>query len=265
MATKIIELEKPRLKNPIFIVGLPGIGNVGRIAAGYLVEELKAKKFAELYSSHFMPFVLLHENSVIHVLKNEFYYWKAKGKEQRDIVLLVGDSQSIDPEGHYEIVNSVLEYVEKIGVKEIFALAGLSIGEQKEKPKVVGAVGEPEMIKKYEKFGIDFKSVERIGTIVGASGLFIGLGKTMGIKGMCLLGETVGFPIIPDPKSAEAVLTVLVKILKIKIDTTKLGKKIKEMEELIKKVEDVQRKALGQMMRPPTEKVGEKDQLNYIG
>ncbi|MEM7826591.1 MAG: PAC2 family protein, partial [Candidatus Aenigmatarchaeota archaeon] len=59
MVTKIIELEKPKLKNPIFVEGLPGIGNVGRIACGYLIEELKAKKFAELYSSHFMPFVLL--------------------------------------------------------------------------------------------------------------------------------------------------------------------------------------------------------------
>ena len=75
MTTKIVETERPKLKNPIFIEGLPGVGNVGRIAAGYLVEELKAKKFAELFSSHFMPFVLLHENSAVHVLKNEFYYY----------------------------------------------------------------------------------------------------------------------------------------------------------------------------------------------
>jgi len=144
-------------------------------------------------------------------------------------------------------------------------LAGLSIGEQKDKPKVVGAVSEPDLIKKYEKYGIDFHSVNRIGTIVGASGLFIGLSRLRGIKGVCLLGETVGFPIIPDPKSAEAVLNVLTKILNVKMDTTKLGKKIKEMEELIKKVEDVQRKALGQLMRPTPEKVGEKEELSYIG
>lgn len=266
MTTKIVEIERPKLKNPIFIEGLPGVGNVGRIAAGYLVEELKAKKFAELFSSHFMPFVLLHENSAIHVLKNEFYYVKAKGKNQRDIILLIGDSQSIDPEGHYEIVDMILDYIHGFGVKEIFALAGLSIGEQKEKPKVVGAVSEPEMMKKYGKYGIDFQAVNRVGTIVGASGLFIGLGRNRGMKGVCLLGETVGFPIIPDPKSAEAVLNVLIKILKVKVDISKLDKKIKEMEELIKKVEEVQRKALGQLMRPPQEKAGgEKEELSYIG
>lgn len=264
MTTKIVELEKPKLKNPLFIEGLPGVGNVGRIAAGYLVEELKAKKFAELYSSHFMPFVMLHQSSAVHVLKNEFYYWKAKQRDQRDLIILIGDSQSIDPEGHYEIVEIILDYVSKLDVKDMFTLAGLSIGETKEKPKVIGAVSEPELTEKYKKYGIDFEAGAKVGTIVGASGLLLGLGKVRNIKGICLLGETVGFPIIPDPKSAEILLKVLIKILNIKIDTSKIEKKVKEMEEFIKKVEDVQRKALGQMLRAPPEKA-EKEKLSYIG
>lgn len=264
MTTWIKELEKPKLKDPLFIEGLPGVGNVGRIAAGYLVEELKAKKFAELYSSHFMPFVLLHQSSEVHVLKNEFYYWKAKEKNQRDLIILIGDSQSVDPEGHYEIVNTILDYVEKFGVKEIITLAGLSIGEMVEKPKVVGAVSDVEMIKKYEKYGIDFEAGSRVGTIVGASGLIIGLGKVRGMKGVCLLGETAGFPIIPDQKSAEALLKVVVKILNVKIDTTKIEKKVKEMEEFIKKVEDVQKRALGQLLKT-VEKPGKEEKLSYIG
>ncbi|MEM5793694.1 MAG: proteasome assembly chaperone family protein [Candidatus Aenigmatarchaeota archaeon] len=264
MTTWIKELEKPKLKDPLFIEGLPGVGNVGRIAAGYLVEELKAKKFAELYSSHFMPFVLLHQSSAVHVLKNEFYYWKAKERNQRDLIILIGDSQSVDPEGHYEIVNTILDYVEKFGVKEIITLAGLSIGEMVEKPKVVGAVSDEEMIKKYQKYGIDFEAGSRVGTIVGASGLIIGLGKVRGMKGVCLLGETVGFPIIPDQKSAEALLKVVVKILNVKIDTSKIEKKVKEMEDFIKKVEDVQKRALGQLLKS-VEKPGKEEKLSYIG
>ena len=264
MATKIIVDKKPKLKNPIFVEGLPGVGNVGRIAAGYLVEELKAKKFAELYSSHFMPFVLMHESSNVHVLKNEFFFVKGDKKGQRDIIILVGDSQSIDPEGHYEIAEEILNFIHSLGVREMITLAGLSIGEMKEKPKVIGAVSSPELAKKYEKYGIDFKAANKVGTIVGASGLLIGLGEIKGIKGICLLGETVGYPIIPDPKSAETVLSVLIKILNIKLDTKRLEKKIREMEEFIKKVEDVQRKAVGQFMGMP-ESAGEKDQLSYIG
>lgn len=265
MATKIIESERPKLKNPIFIEGLPGVGNVGRIAAGYIVEELGAKKFAELTSSHFMPFVLLHQSSAVHVLKNEFYYWKAKGKNRRDLIILIGDSQSIDPEGHYEIVNSILEYAKGLGVKEMFTLAGLSIGEKKQKPKVIGAVSEPELAKKYAKVGIDFDAGSRVGTIVGASGLLLGLGRFYGISGVCLLGETVGLPIIPDPKSAEEILRVLTKILGMKIDTSKLEKKIKEMEEFIKKMQSVERQMMSQMMKPPSERTDEKEKLTYIG
>lgn len=264
MATKIIEFEKPKLKNPIFVEGLPGVGNVGRIAAGYLVEETGAKKFAELLSSHFMPFVLMHQSSAVHVLKNEFYYRKAKKKGEKDLVILIGDSQSINPEGHYEIANEILSYVSKLGVKEMFTLAGLSIGEQTSKPKVIGSVSDPELVKKYSNMGIDFDAGSRVGTIVGASGLLIGLGRYYGIKGICLLGETVGFPIIPDPKSAEEVLKVLMKILNLKVDTSKLDKKVKEMEEFIKKIQNVERQMMQQIMH--AQKPGEeKEKLSYIG
>jgi hypothetical protein len=265
MATKIVELEKPKLKNPLFIEGLPGVGNVGRIAAGYLAEELGAKKFAELYSSHFMPFVLLHQSSAVHVLKNEFYYWKATKKGQRDLIILIGDSQSVDPEGHYEIVEVVLDYLEKIGVKEMFTLAGLSIGEQAKEPKVIGAVSDIGMIDKYKTYGIDFDAGSKVGTIVGAAGLLLGLGRVRGMRSLCLLGETVGFPIIPDHRSAEALLKILIKILKVDVDTSKIEKKIKEMEEFIKKVESVQQRALDQFMKSKTTKSGEKEKLSYIG
>jgi len=265
LATKIIELEKPKLKNPVFIEGLPGVGNVGRIAAGYLIEELKAKKFAELYSSHFMPFVLLHQTPAVHTLKNEFYYKKAEKKGQRDLIILIGDSQSIDPEGHYEIVETILQFVSKLKVKDMFTLAGLSIGEQTTVPKVIGATSDVELMKKYSKFGIDFDSGTKVGTIVGASGLLIGMGKSYGIKGVCLLGETVGFPIIPDPKSAEAVLKVLAKILSIKLDMSSLKKKIKEMEDFIKRLRDVETKTMGHLMRAPEKPGEEKEKLTYIG
>jgi len=261
MATRIIELERPKLKNPIFVEGLPGIGNVGRIAAGYLVEELKAKKFAELLSSHFMPFVFLHKTANVHLLKNEFYYSKGKDK---DLIILIGDSQSTDPEGHYEIAEEIIKYVKGLGVNEMFTLAGWSVGEPVAAPKVIGAVNDKELIKKYEKYGIDFKTTENLGTIVGASGLLLGIGKYHGIKGLCLLGETAGYPIIPDPKSAKEVLTILCKILNLKIDLSKLEKKVKEMEDMIKKMQDMQARAFAQMMRPTVEKP-EKEKLSYIG
>jgi len=40
-------LEKPKLRDTILIEGLPGIGLVGKLAADHMLDELKAKKFAE--------------------------------------------------------------------------------------------------------------------------------------------------------------------------------------------------------------------------
>lgn len=267
VGTKIrVHKEMPKLKNPVFVEGLPGVGNVGRIAAGYLAEQLEAKEFAELFSPHFLPFVLLHQSSAVHVLKNEFYYWKGKKKGQRDLVILIGDSQSVDPIGHYEIVETVLDFLEKLGVKEIITIAGLNVGKLERKPKVIGAVSGPEIVKNYKNYGIDFQAGSKVGTIVGASGLFLGLGRYRGMKGLCLLGETSGFPIIPDPRSAEVVLKALTKILNIKIDMSKLKDKVKEMENFMKKIEKVQQRAIKQLlvqqMRKP--KTDEKE-LRYIG
>jgi len=261
MATKIISYEKPKLRNPVFIEGLPGVGNVGRVAAGYLVEELKAKKFAELISSHFMPIVVIPQGSQVEMIKAEFFYWKAKERNQSDIIIMIGDSQSADPEGHYEIVEEVLKFLKQFNVKEIFALGGLNIGVPTERPKVVGAVSDPSLEKKYKKYNIIFDTSQRVGSIVGAAGLFVGLAKYYNIPAICLLGETSGMPFLPDPKSAEAVIKVISEILNLKIDVSKLQEKIKEMKEFMKRVEAMQ----AQLLQPSTSRISEKEKLTYIG
>jgi uncharacterized protein (TIGR00162 family) len=263
--TVIKVFEKPKLKNPILIEGLPGVGNIGRVAVGYLIEELGAKKFAQLYSEHFFPFVMLHDNFQVHLLKNEFYYWKAKKPGQRDLILLVGDCQSLSTHGHYEIIEKVLDFVEKYGVKEMFTIGGLATGEMEDHPKIFGAVSDKELTKKYTKFGIDFSAGEKVGYIVGASGLFLGLGKERGMKGVCMLGETSGFPIVTDPKAAEVILDSLTKILKIKIDMSKLEQRVADMEKFMKRVESLQKKALMQIAKEEKAPVEGKEQLRYIG
>ena len=50
--------KKPKLKNPILIEGLPGIGNVGKLAVEHLIDKTNAVKFAEIYSKDFPPQVL---------------------------------------------------------------------------------------------------------------------------------------------------------------------------------------------------------------
>lgn len=255
METKIKLLEKIKFRKPIIIEGLPGIGNVGRIVAGYLVSKLKMKKIAELHSPYFLPLVILGPDGVAHTLKCEFFYYKGN----RDIIVLTGDTQSISPEGHYEICEKILDFAEKIGVKEIITIGGFAEGKEVSEPHVIGAVNDKKLLKKYEGYDINFGKEHPVGTIVGASGLLIGLGRLRGIDGLCLMGETFGLPLLTDPKAADKVLQVLTKILNIKVDLTELEKTIKEMEERIEKTDKLHKKMLEQMAK------SSKEEIKYIG
>jgi uncharacterized protein (TIGR00162 family) len=255
--TEIITSEKPKLKNALCIVGLPGIGHIGRIAVDYMVHELKAKKFAELYSPYFFPFVIIHEDR-IHTLRNEFFYYKnANG---RDLVLLIGDSQTYDPKGHYEISGKIVDFVKSLGCKEIVTIGGFSTGRVTEKPKVFGVVSQSNQSKELAKKGVELKVSGQIGTIVGAAGLIPGIGDLRGLKTYTLLGETSGFPIVTDPNAAEAVLETLQKILGIKMDLSRLRDKVEQMHEFIKKLSELQNQAMESM-----QKSKKPEDLKYIG
>jgi hypothetical protein len=255
--TEIIVSEKPKLKNPTLIVGLPGIGHIGRIAVDYMVHQLKAKKFAELYSPFFFPFVIVHEDR-IHTLRNEFFYWK--NPKGNDLILLIGDSQTYDPKGHYEIAGKIIDFAKSFGAKEVITIGGFSTGRVTEKPKVFGVVTDDEQSKMLGKLGVELKVSGQIGTIVGAAGLLVGLGQLRGMKAYTLLGETSGFPIVTDPNAAEAVLDVIQKVLDVKIDLSKLKEKVDQMHEFIKKVSELQNQAMEQMQKPK-----KPEELKYIG
>ena len=99
-------LERPELNNAVMIEGLPGIGLVGKLAADHLLDELKGKKFAELYSIFLPPQVVIREDGTVKLVNNEFYYVKG---DDRDLIILTGDFQGITPDSQYKISESMLD------------------------------------------------------------------------------------------------------------------------------------------------------------
>ena len=220
--------KKPKLKNPILIEGLPGIGNVGKLAVEHLIDTIKAKKFAELHCKDFPPQVFINPDGTVKLVNNEFYYWKAKKSNQRDLILLTGDYQGLSSAGQYDLVEKILDIAEEFGVKELYTLGGYGLGHEIEEPHVLCATTHKELVRTMKKHGAVFKKNEPGGGIVGASGLLLGLGELRGMKGACFMGETPGY--LVDPKSAKAVLEVLIKIINIKVSFSALEKKAKEIE-----------------------------------
>ena len=230
--------NKPKLKKPILIEGLPGIGNVGKLAVEHLIDTIGAKKFAELHCKDFPPQVFINADGTIDLVNNEFYYWKAKKKEQRDMILITGDYQGLSSQGQYELVEKILDISEEFDVQEIFTLGGYGLGHDIQKPKVLCATTDKKLVKIMKKHGAVFKKNEPGGGIVGASGLLLGLGKIRGLKGTCFMGETPGY--LVDPKSAKAVLKILMKITNIKTNLSALEDKAKEIEHIAHQLKEME-------------------------
>src|SRR5256714_6676920 len=124
--------DHPKLEDPIFIEGLPGIGNVGKLAAEHLKDELKAVKFAEIFSKYFPPQVLVQDDGQVKLVNNEMHF--VKRGAGRDLVLLTGDYQGLTPEGQYELSDFILPELKKLGVRRIFTLGGNRVGPIEDKP-----------------------------------------------------------------------------------------------------------------------------------
>ena len=230
--------KKPKLNKPILIEGLPGIGNVGKLAVEHLIDSVQATKFAELHSKDFPPQVFINTDGTIELVNNEFYYWKSKNKKQRDLILLTGDYQGLSSQGQYELVEKILDIIEEFGVKEMVTLGGYGLGHEIGDPKVLCATTDKDLVKTMKKYGAIFKKNEPGGGIVGASGLLLGLGKLRGIQGTCLMGETPGY--LVDPKSAKAVLKILMKITNVDINLAALEKKAKEIEHIAHQLKEME-------------------------
>lgn len=248
--------EDVQLNNPVFIVGLPGVGHVGKLVAEHLIEELNAEKILEIYSQHFPPQVLVDENSETHLVNNEMYVCKT---EKHDILALIGDHQSSSTEGHYKLCTLYLDIAREFGVQRIYTLGGFPTGQLTYSEEVLGAVNNLEMIEELKEYGVNFKENEPGGGIVGASGLLLGMSKLEKIDAACLMGLTSGY--LVDPKSAQSLLKVICKIFELNIDVGPLEERAKEMEKIVARLKEVEQQQKGM---PEMSTVND-DDLRYIG
>src|SRR3990170_3837395 len=253
--TYVKETVQIELRSPVLVEGLPGMGMVGRIAVRFLIKQLGAVRFAELYSPHFPYYVLVNKRGSVRLLRCEFFYWKNPGGDN-DLVFLVGDSQAQTIEGQYDVTNAILEFAVKVGVGRIFTIGGYR-QEAEGAPRVVAVSTKPELLAK----ALEAEAVASPAgnPIVGTAGLLLGLAKFRRVDALCLLGETRGY--LPDPVSAKGVLEVLEKLLGLKLDYSGLDVQIEKSKEIASRMREIEerREKFSQKM-----KRSEEGQVTYI-
>jgi uncharacterized protein len=241
-------LREENIDAPVLIGGLPGIGQVGKLVAEHIIHELDAEKIAEIHSPHLPPQVVIDDDGVVRLVNNEVYRYEG---DEEAFLFLVGDFQSATPEGHYILTECYLDIAEHLGVKRIYTLGGYGVGHFVEQPRVLSAVNMPHLKPEVLDAGAVFESnPESGGMIVGAAGLMLGLGARRGMEGICLMGETSGY--LVDPLSADAVLRVLGRLIKVEIDHATLLERAAEMEHILANLKEA-------------EQVRQHEELNYIG
>ena len=219
-------LSKPNVKNHILIIGLPGIGNVGKIALDFLVESLKAKKFATITSDSFPNSVFVNEKNLIDLPEVALYHTKSKGK---DYFFLGGDAQPVDEKSCFEFCNFILDTIKSYGCNGVVTIGGIALQKIPKLPKVYITGTDKEFIKQFNGALSNIYGV--VGPIMGVSGIMLGISKLKKIPSACLLAQTFGHPAYIGVKGSREVLKVINSRFKFSLEISRLSEEIEELEE----------------------------------
>jgi uncharacterized protein (TIGR00162 family) len=233
--------EKPKLRNPVLIEGLPGIGFVANIATLHLIRELGAKRFAEIHSSAFQDLAVTTEDGATRSPLNELYYSKCKDGG-RDFVFWYGNTQALTTGGQYELCGRVLDIAKEMECKYVITLGGFRQEEVKIPPQVYCAASDQETLQQVLALGPKIM----VGQVFGIAGIMVGLARLRGLKSFSLLVDTLGT--YPDAEATRAALSVLNRFLGLEVDLSRLDlaaaetKKILESFGLIRNVGEEKKK-----------------------
>lgn len=215
---KIIEhlkFSKNDFINPICIIGMPGIADVGKFALDSLVGQLKAQNYMDIIFDEY-PAGAIVDDSLLAAPKAEILIWKDPQKI-RDIMLITADAQSLTPKGIYKISNFLTEIIAQCGIQLIIALGAYPVSSQNlnsKIPKIYATSTNRKLLEKYLKKNQCQKILK--GVIIGANGLIPTLAKArFNIDGLVLLAETDNIAMInediTDLKASISLLDMLKK------------------------------------------------------
>lgn len=250
-------VKKVAMKRPILIEGLPGIGNVGKIAADFIIESTKAKKLYEIHSELFPSYAYVNHQDILELPRMEIYHKKKNGK---DILFLSGDVQPTDDKACFEFCQHLVEMLKKHKTKEIITLGGIGLLEQPKETNLYYAGTDEKILRKYKSKSVKTGTTGIMGPIVGMTGLLPTISKEHGISGITLLAETSAHPNQLGVKAAREIIKYLNDKLKLGISMKALDREVQLVEKEIKEKLEM----LPQEDYPPVPHQKE-EVTNYIG
>jgi uncharacterized protein len=198
----------PKLKKPVMIAALPDMGNVAGIGMDFLIKNLKAKLFAEIYA--FWPPAVSYEKGLI---KYDQSSYKFHYSQKENLVFFSGEFNPSDPRRLYELCYEVVDMAKKLQINTLYSIGAALRQPNPSEPKVFAAATTLKLLDQLKKEKIQILSDK--GQITGFNGLVLGIAKEKQLPSICLLGE-IDNPNVIQPKTSEIILSKLLQLLKIK-------------------------------------------------
>ena len=228
MNPEIVLTKKVNLKDNILIEGFPGIGLVGTIAAGYIVEKRNMEPIGYIASDKFPPMTTIHQG-------RPYFPARIYKDKKGDFCILF--AEFIVPASVVNALSgAILKFAKDNGVKQIVSLSGMT--SQKEGTSDVYGIASNNEMANYLKV----KKIKLIqeGVTTGVSGVLLAKCSTENFPAFSLLAESKsGYP---DPRASAVLLKKLDDLIGLKVDVKALleeagmiESKMKKMLEHIKK------------------------------
>ncbi len=179
--------------------GLPDSGLVGKIAIDQLIDSMKPRIVADIYSPHLPPQVLINNQGVIELTGHHLYF-----SQKQRMFMYTGDSQPSDSDGAYDLSRRVVDFARKFRVGELVVLAAMIKGSSVDTPQVFVSATSKNLAKEYVPLGA---TLAPVGTVTWMHGLILGEAFKRGVTCVCLSGETRGE--LPDPRAADALVGIV--------------------------------------------------------
>ncbi len=201
--------EHPKFGHLTLLASLPDMGRVGGLVPKFLVDHLKAKLFAEIYT-YDKPYVICKDGLISHFPTIYRLYYSRRGS----LIIMTGEEQPQEVSALYDLCNTVLDVAGKCGkVDRVYTAGGYFREQLKGEPRVFGVANVPNLLQELDRVGIREIGSE-ISNITWFNGLVLGVSRTRNIDSIGLYGE-LDNPQVPQPQAAKAVVKALVTLLSL--------------------------------------------------
>lgn len=235
--------HQPQMTDPELIAAWPGIGNIGLIAVDTLRRAVHAEFFAEIEPWRFFyPRGIVVEKGELtdlHFPRCRFFHQRIGA---HDIIFFTGDEQPASERKSYEMASLILDLCTHLGCKRAYTAAAAVTGiHHTTRPRVWAVPNSEDLLPEISQYPntvllshLEEKSGG--GNITGLNGLLLGVAKSRGVRGICLLGEIpvyISGLLTPYPKASRAILEVFEHIFGITPDLGHLDALEQEVEQNI--------------------------------